>query len=507
MILKYLLLQIIIFFLAQYNISEAKHVRLDVDEREVDVLVYGASPSGILAAIAVQREGKSALIVEPSKWVGGILGAGLKPVQDMPNYAAVGGKTRELMLTLGVRSDRNNLSIDDIRRLMVNDISPKYVREDFLKLIEEYNIDVIYNHRINRVLKQSEEIKEAIFDLAPFHEMGRPVAETDRFENLRIKAKIFIDASYDGDLLARTGVSYKIGRESVLDYDEEFAGVRPISVVDEEISGAETHGFGNITPISPFIEEDNPDSGLLPMVEHDHGKELGAGDHYTQAYNFRYYVTSDPNRRVSITPPENYNDLDFELVGRYVQYLKDNIDNEEDLLNRLSWIFPGWKNANDYNYHRRSLITMAPLGLSHIYANGDHATKADIWKRYQDYIRGLHYFLSNDERVPVKFREKTSSLGLDKYHHPDTNGWPHQLYIRVSRRLVGEYTVTEHDVYNRVNVEDTIGLAQYGLDTYPSRRIWFENDGEYIVAIEGNMFDRGGSGHTIRPYPIFYRAI
>jgi hypothetical protein len=115
--------------------------------------------------------------------------------------------------------------------------------------------------------------------------------------------------------------------------------------------------------------------------------------------------------------------------------------------------------------------------------------------------------LSSDERVPEFFREKTASLGLDAYHHPDTNGWPHQLYIRVSRRMVGEYTITEHDVYNRTEVEDPIGLAQYGIDTYPSRRIWFEEDGSYFVAIEGNMFVGGSRGPTNVPYSIPYRSI
>jgi hypothetical protein len=153
------------------------------------------------------------------------------------------------------------------------------------------------------------------------------------------------------------------------------------------------------------------------------------------------------------------------------------------------------------------LITMAPLGISHLYAGGDYATKARIWKQYQDYLRGLHHFLSTDERVPEFFREKTANLGLDGYHHPDTKGWPHQLYIRVSRRMVGEYTITAHDVYNKTNVKDPIGLAQYGIDTYQSRRIWFERNDTLFVATEGNMFIGGSSGPTNVPYPIPYRSI
>ena len=459
---------------------------------ETEVLIYGATPSGIMAAITVKKAGHSVILVEQSRWVGGILGAGLKPVQDMPNYEAVGGTTRKLMLQLGVRTDEDSLNIEKIRQLIRDKISPRYVREDFLKLLNDYNVPVIYDHRISRTVKVGCEVKEAFFDLAPFDENGCPVPVAEKNDNLQIKSKIFIDASYDGELMARSGVSNQIGRESVLDFNEKLAGVRPLD---------------NITPISPFIVPDDPNSGLLPMIENDHGKQQGAGDHYTQAYNFRFYVTSDPERRIPITPPENYSALEFELVGRYVDYIRRTSKDNKELMERLSWIFPGWLNAGEYNYQRSSLITNAPLGINHLYASGDYVTKARIWKFYQDYLRGLHYFLSTDKRVPKEFREKTENLGLDKFHHPETNGWPHQLYVRVSRRLMGLYTITEHDVYNKTHVEDPIGLAQYGIDTYPARRIWFERNDSAFVAIEGNMFVGGGKGPTNIPYPISYRAI
>src|SRR5690606_4645529 len=148
-----------------------------------------------------------------------------------------------------------------------------------------------------------------------------------------------------------------------------------------------------------------------------------------------------------------------------------------------------------------------PLGVSHLYAGGDYGTKSRIWKYHQDYLRGLHHFLSSDKRVPEFFRRQTKNLGLDKYHHPETKGWPHQIYIRVSRRMVGEYTITAHDVYNQTKVDDPVGLAQYGIDTYPSRRIWFVRGDTTYVATEGNMFVGGSKGPTNVPYPIPYRSI
>ncbi|MDD4632535.1 MAG: FAD-dependent oxidoreductase [Proteiniphilum sp.] len=461
------------------------------ENNEPDVLVYGATPSGIMAAITVKKAGHSVIIVEPSRWVGGILGSGLKPTDDLPNFEAIGGSTRELILQLGVRSEDSSLTYEKVRKLN-REISPKHVREDFLKLLEEHNVPVIYDHRISRTIKSKNEIKEVLFDLAPYDENGCPVEEAEKYDNINIKAKIYIDASYDGELMARSGVSNRIGRESTMDYGESLAGVRP---------------YDNITPISPFIIPDNPHSGLLPLVENDHGKQQGAGDQYTQAYNFRFYVTTDPERRIEITVPEEYNPLDFELVGRYVDYLKETFKDKEELNKRLGWIFPGWRNSGEYNYHRGSLITTVPLGINHIYSGGDYATKARIWKAYQNYFRGLYFFMSSDLRVPEDFREKTKSMGLDGFHHPETNGWPHQLYIRVSRRLMGLYTITEHDVYNKTHVEDPIGLAQYGIDTYPARRTWFERNDSIFVAIEGNMFVGGAKGPTNTPYPIPYRAI
>jgi hypothetical protein len=291
--------------------------------------------------------------------------------------------------------------------------------------------------------------------------------------------------------MALAGVSYRVGRESTEEFGEELAGVRPAM---EE------------APIDPFVQPGNPNSGLLKWVEADHGKPIGAADGYTQAYNYRYYTTEDPEHRIDLTPPADYDPAEFELVGRYVEYLTQTVDDEDQLHIRLARIFPGWANSGDWNYYRESLFSMAPVGISQFYADGDYATKARIWKEHQDYVRGLHHFMSTDPRVPEAFRRKTAAVGLDGRRHPETGGWPHQLYIRVSRRLSGRYTITAHDVYNQTTVDDPIGLAQYGIDTYPSRRIWFRRDGRVYVGLEGKMFVGGARGPTNVPYPVPYRA-
>jgi hypothetical protein len=434
-----------------------------------------------------------------------MLGAGLKPWQDCPNYAATGGMTHQLLPTLGrgIRPhespDRGEASTSDDSEshpaMGTQDsrvYGPESIREDFHKLLEEYDIRAIMEHRIARCEMRETTIAAATFDLAPFDELGCPAPEPTARDNLRVVARIFIDAGYEGDLMARAGVGYRVGREAESEFDEPHAGVQPPM---------------ELTPIDPFVEPGQPESGLLKWVEDDHGKPVGSADGYTQAYNYRYYTTSDPEKQFAITPPAYYEPLDFELVGRYVAQLVETTDDPERLRERLIGIFPGWMNSGEWNYQRNSLFSMAPLGVSQLYADGDYATKARVWKQHQDYLRGLHHFLSTDSRVPQWYRDEVARLGLDARFHADTQGWPHQLYIRVARRLRGRYTITAHDVYNKTEVDDPIGLAQYGIDTYPARRIWLRRDGEILVGIEGKMFIGGSRGPTNMPYPIPYRAI
>ncbi len=456
-----------------------------------DVCVYGATPSGILAAVAVAREGQKVLIVEPSRWVGGILGAGLKPTQDCPNIHATGGLTRSLLETLGHPLVMVDGQVQR-EKVSLRDMNPGDIRRDFRQLLQEHNIRVVFEHRVSRCTKTESRITTASFDLAPFDALGCPPAEPQRVHALVVRARQFIDASYEGDLMARAGVSYRVGRESTEEFGEEFAGVQPPA--EDAL-------------IDPFVIPGDPQSGLLPLVEQDHGQEVGASDPYTQAYNYRYYTTDDPAYRIGLTPPADYDPRQYELVGRYVDYLVHTTDDQEQLNARLARIFPGWNNSGVWNYHRDSLLSMAPVGISHRYADGDYATKAAVWKQHQDYLRGLHQFLSTDRRVPEQFRNRTAALGLDGRHHSETGGWPHQLYVRVSRRMKGRYTITAHDVYNRTEISDPVGLAQYGIDTYPARRIWYQRDGHTYVALEGKMFVGGSHGPTNVPYPISYRAL
>ncbi|OYW20806.1 MAG: hypothetical protein B7Z55_06780 [Planctomycetales bacterium 12-60-4] len=449
--------------------------RGEVSPQKVDVCVYGATPAGIVAAVAARQEGCSVVIVEPGRWVGGILGAGIKPMQDCAAPQAVGGLTTTRVFKLGNR--------------------PDVIREAFAAWLEEEKIAVIFEHRVQKVEKAGVAITRLVLELAPPDKNGVPAPKATQVDAAVIEAKVFIDASYEGDVMAAAKVPYAVGREAKEVFHEELAGVGPTT---------------NWTPIDPYVVPGDAKSGLLPLVDADHGLPKGAADEYTQAYNYRFYVTKDAEKRIAFEKPAGYDAKDFEVVGRYVEHLVRTVEGgEEKLLKRLRDIFPGWRNSGEYNYKRESLVTIAPLGVSRYYQDGSWEVKSRVWRQYKDYLSGLQHFLSTDARVPVKFREETAALGLDKTMHADTEGWPNQLYVRITRRMQGPYVLTLADVWNQApEVEDSVGLALYGVDIYPVRRYAVKDavTGQMGVATEGNMFV-GGSQGTGHPYPIPYRAL
>ncbi len=449
-------------------------VHAEVIPQKVDVCVYGATPAGIVAAVTARQEGCSVMIVEPSRWVGGILGAGIKPMQDCAAPEAVGGLTTSRVFKLGKQ--------------------PPAIRQAFAAWLEEEKISVLFEHRVQKVEKTGKAITKLVLELAPPDKSGVPAPKAAQSDAAVVEAKVFIDASYEGDVMAAAAVPYAVGREAKEVFKEELAGVGPTT---------------NWTPIDPYVVQGDAKSGMLPLVDADHGLPKGAADDYTQAYNYRFYVTRDETKRIAFEKPMGYDAKDFEVVGRYVEHLVRSTEGgEAKLLKRLRDIFPGWLNSGEYNYKRDSLVTIAPLGVSRYYQDGNWEAKSRIWRQHMDYLSGLHHFLSTDARVPEKFREETAALGLDKTMHADTDGWPNQLYVRISRRMQGPYVLTLADVWNKTQVEDSVGLALYGVDIYPVRRyaVADPGTGQMGVATEGNMFV-GGSQGTGHPYPIPYRAI
>jgi hypothetical protein len=456
-----------LFFLILFSTQSVK-------SETFDVCVYGGTPSGLVAAATAKQEGMTVLLIEPSRWLGGILGAGIKPLQDCPEPKSVGGLTKKRIFKLG------NL--------------PPIFRQAAVDWMKEENIPVLYEYRVVSVEKDGTNIKKIRVESAPPDAYGVPVPKTDPSKYREIQAKMFIDASYEGDLMFLAKVDYAVGREPRTAFDEKVAGI-----------GLPT----NWTPIDPYVEPGKPKSGILKLVDPDHGKPIGDGDDYTQAYNYRFYITKNIAKKIPFGIPDDYNPNDYELLGRYVEYLVKTLGNNEPaLMKKLAEIFPGWMNGGEYNYKRESLFTIAPLGVSRFYQDGDWTVRSNVWAWHRNYLRGIHHFLSTDSRVPEKFRNETAEYGLDKTMHEDTAGFPNQLYVRISRRMKGEAILDLHDVWNERQHEDSVGLALYGVDTYPVRRyiVKHPETKQIGVATEGNMFIGGGRGTGI-PYQIPYGVI
>jgi hypothetical protein len=322
----------------------------DEADKKADVCIYGATPAGIVAAVTAKQEGCSVLIIEPGRWVGGILGAGIKPMQDCAAPQAVGGLTTSKIFTLGKQPDT--------------------IRAAFAAWLAEEKIPVLFEHRVQRVEKSGTAITKLILELAPPDKNGVPAPKATKLNAATVEAKVFIDASYEGDLMAAAKVPYAVGREAANAFNEELAGVGPTT---------------NWTPIDPYIVPGDPKSGLLPLVDADHGLPKGAADDYTQAYNYRFYVTRDPAKRIAFEPAADYDAKQFEVVGRYVEHLVRTTEgDEEKLLKRLRDIFPGWRNSGEYNYKRDSLVTIAPLGVSRYYQDGNWEVKSRVWRQHKD---------------------------------------------------------------------------------------------------------------------------
>ena len=284
--------------------------------------------------------------------------------------------------------------------------------------------------------------------------------------------RMFIDATYEGDLMAKAGVSYHVGREANSTYGETLNGV--------QTKNATKHQF--TMPVDPYIKAGDPSSGLLPGL-HDGGPgEEGAGDARVQAYNFRICMTDAPENRIPFPKPDGYDPLRYELLLRYMQA------GVFDLFGNNQWM-PNRKTDTNNN----GGFSSDNIGMNYDYPEGDYATRERIFNEHVTYHQGMLYFLVNDPRVPARAREATAKWGLSKDEFPETGGWPHQLYIREARRMISDYVMTEPNCRGTKLAADSVGLGAYGHGLAQRaalcRKRQARNEGDVQVPVAG-------------PYPI-----
>lgn len=439
-----------------------------------DVVVYGGTSGGITAAIQAVRMGKTAVLIEPGKHLGGLTSGGLGAT-DIGNKAAIGGMSREFYRRIGEHYAQESAWKYETREKYRS--GRQGANEQEMWTFEPHVADLVYQAmlqeaRVPVVMRERLDLKNGVRK-----EQGRVTAivmESGR----TFRGAMFIDATYEGDLMAKAGVSYHVGRESNSTYGETLNGV--------QIQNATKHQF--IKKVDPYVVPGDRSSGLLPLVSEDDPGRDGEGDRRVQAYNFRMCTTDVPQNRREWPKPEGYDPKTFELLLR----------NFEAGDERVPWN-PVWMPNRKTDTNNNFAISTDFIGANYDYPEADHATRERIVQEHVRYQRGLMYTLANNPRVPEKVRKEFQRLGLAKDEFTDTDNWPHQLYVREARRMISEYVMTQHNCQGRVEAEYPVGMAAYTMDSHNTQR-YVTKDGH--VLNEGDVQVGGFS-----PYPIDYRAI
>jgi len=446
----------VLLFMCLLNVFSAIAAKDKV--REVDVCVYGGTSSGVIAAYTAKQMGKSVVLVEPGKHLGGMSSGGLG-YTDIGNKYVVKGLALDFYRRLGSHYGKLEQWI----------FEPKVAEAIFNDYAARAGFAVWLQRRLHNVIKKGNTITQIIVE-----DTNNPVASTYK----TIKAKVFIDCSHEGDLMAQAKVSYAVGRESNSLYNETYNGVQLLN----------QHQFPD--GIDPFIVRGDSTSGLIWGINSKSLAANGSGDKKVQAYNFRVTLTNVKANLIPITIPDNYDPKKYELLIR----LKEKIPWER-FYDVFIWCsMPNGK--TDIN--NKGGFSTDMIGGSWNYPEATYDERARIIKVHEDYTKGLFYFIGHDERIPERIRKEMLQWGYPKDEFIDNNNWTPQLYVRESRRMIGELVMNQHHCKGDEIINDGIGMAAYTMDSHNCDRVVVNG----MVKNEGNV-EVGG----FPPYPISYRAL
>ncbi len=419
-------------------------------EKQVDIVIYGGTAAGIAAAVQAKIMGKSAVVIEQGRRIGGLTSGGLGDT-DVGMKQAIGGLALEFYRRVARKYSRNEACWL---------FEPKVALEVLQDWVAENNIEVVYGERL--------ELKDGVT------KQGSKIISIRMESGNVYKGRVFIDSTYEGDLMAKAGVSYFVGRESNSKYGETLNGIRP----------------GNELPdgIDPYAVKGVPSSGLLPRVHSHPGGNIGDGDTKLQAYNFRMCLTNNPDNRLEIEKPEGYNEADYEILFRAIE------QGQSSRFFKLNRVTPDKTDSNN-----NSGISTDYNGMNHSYPEADYRTREQIWNAHRLYQQGYVWTLQNHLRVPEEIRAVHKPWGLPLDEFIESGHWTPQLYVRESRRMIGDYVVTEHAVRREDQVPDSIGMGSFAMDSHHT---------QYYVNRDGHVSTEGGFYVKLTaPYPISYRAI
>lgn len=432
-----------------------------VTTNRVNICVYGGTSAGVIAAYSAARMGKTVLLIEPGNRLGGLTSGGLG-YTDIGNKYAISGIALDFYRKIGAHYGRFEQWI----------FEPSVAEQLFKAYIKSASIQVVYHYRLKNVDKKNNQIRR----------IGLEAADGSRDKMINVDADMFIDCSYEGDLMAKAGVSYRVGREGNNEHNETYNGVQLMN----------GHQFPD--GIDPYKKPGDPNSGLLWGISSQPMQAPGSSDSKVQAYNFRICLSNDPANRIPITRPAGYDSTRFELLLRYIQ--QAGINSIKSVL-KLD-LMPNHK--TDINNNGPFSTDM--IGASNNYPEAGYEERKRMIQELETYNKSLLYFLGHDQRVPEAMRSQMLEWGYPKDEYTDNHHWSPQAYIRESRRMTGSYVMTQHNCEGKETVPDGVGVAAYTMDSHNCQRIVIDKNGVKMVKNEGNV-EIGG----FAPYPISYRAI
>lgn len=448
-----------------------------------DVVIYGGTSAGVIAAVQAKKMGRSVVIVSPDKHLGGLSSGGLG-FTDTGNKAVIGGLSREFYHRVWkeyqkpetwkwqARDQYGNQgqgtpAIDGEQRTMWI-FEPHIAERVFENFINEYKIPV---HR-DEWLDRAKGVKKK----------SARIISIKMLSGKTYSGKMFIDATYEGDLMAAAGVDYHVGREAKNVYGEEWNGVQT-GVLHHR------HHFGVLKEkISPYVVPGDPTSGVLPRINPEHPGEYGAGDKKIQAYCFRLCLTDHPDNRVPFPKPDGYDPAQYELLLRVFNA------GWNEMLEKFD---PLPNNKVDNNNH--GPFSTDNIGFNYDYPEASYERRREIIREHATYQKGWFYFIANDPRVPKVVQDEMRKWGLPKDEFTDNGNWSHQLYIREARRMIGEFVMTENELLKRRPTPESVGMGSYTIDSHNVQR--------YITP-EGYVQNEGDIGVKLKgPYEIAYGSL
>jgi hypothetical protein len=447
-----------------------------------DVVVYGGTSAGVIAAVQAKKMGKSVVVVGPDVHLGGLSSGGLG-YTDTGNKAVIGGLARNFYHRVWVEYQKpetwkwqqtaefgnkgqGTVAMDKDERTMWI-FEPSVAEKVFEDYVKDFGLTVLRDEWLDR----AKGVRLAD---------GR-IAEITMLSGKKFAGKMFIDATYEGDLLAAAGVSYHVGREANSAYGEEWNG-NQVGILHHG------HHFGAVKkPISAYKVPGDSSSGLLPRISPEPPGVRGEGDKRVQAYCYRWCATDHPDNRIPFPKPANYDASQYELLGRVLDAGWRQTFHKFDLL-------PNRK--TDTNNH--GPFSFDNIGMNYDYPEASYERRKEILAEHRTYQQGLLWFLANDPRVPADVREEASRWGLPKDEFKDNGHWPHQIYVREARRMVGAFVMTENELTKKKPTPDSVGMGSYTIDSHNVRR---------YVTPEGNVQNEGDIGVPISPYSIAYGAL